>query len=201
MTRPALRGVIFDLDGTLVHEELDFEAIRAEIGLRPATPLLEALATMADGVRRRAEAIIDRHEAAAARLAVALPGVPRFLDWLDDLGVRRAVLTRNSGRAARAALAAAGLGGFEPVIARDDAPFKPDPSGIHAVCRAWDFAPGDVAMIGDYLFDLQAGAAAGCATVLVAHGRDLPFAASAGLVIDGFDPLPDRLSRFIRGVR
>jgi phosphoglycolate phosphatase-like HAD superfamily hydrolase len=38
-----IRGVVFDLDGTLVSQELDFEAIRREIGLPTGTPLLEAL--------------------------------------------------------------------------------------------------------------------------------------------------------------
>ena len=49
-----VRGVVFDLDGTLVVQELDFDAMRREIGLPPGTPLLEALEGM-DGphVQRR----------------------------------------------------------------------------------------------------------------------------------------------------
>jgi phosphoglycolate phosphatase-like HAD superfamily hydrolase len=39
------KGVIFDLDGTLADSRLDFARLRADLGLPPPTPILEALAT------------------------------------------------------------------------------------------------------------------------------------------------------------
>src|SRR3954453_3083841 len=92
----ALRGVVFDMDGTLIHQRLDFEAIRREIGLPTGTPLLEALEQLPPAERDRAWEGLDRHELTAAAGAEVLPGVAEFLAWLDDRGVRRAVLTRNS---------------------------------------------------------------------------------------------------------
>ena len=47
-----VRGIIFDMDGTLIVQELDFAAMRREIGLPPDTPLLEALAAMSEAERR-----------------------------------------------------------------------------------------------------------------------------------------------------
>src|SRR5438067_174891 len=41
-----VRGVVFDLDGTLVVEQLDYEAIRRELGLAPRSPLLEGIAAL-----------------------------------------------------------------------------------------------------------------------------------------------------------
>lgn len=43
---PMPRGVIFDLDGTLVDSGLDFDSMRREMGLDPGTPILESLATL-----------------------------------------------------------------------------------------------------------------------------------------------------------
>ena len=47
-TTPTPRAVIFDLDGTLTEPVLDFDAMRAEIGLPEGVPILEQL----DGARR-----------------------------------------------------------------------------------------------------------------------------------------------------
>lgn len=194
-----MTGVIFDLDGTLVHQALDFEALRCEIGLPPGTPLLEAFARLTAAEQQRAQAILHDHETAAARSAAALPGVVALLERLDNCGLRRAILTRNSRASALTALATAGLDGFDPILAREDVPFKPDPAGIHAICAAWETVPSRVLMIGDYHFDVHAGVAAGARTVLVTHGRDWPFAAEADLVIDSFHPIPADLAQWLWG--
>jgi HAD superfamily hydrolase (TIGR01549 family) len=181
-----LRGVVFDMDGTLVRQELDFEAIRREIGLPTGTPLLEALEALAEAERGSAWTILNRHEQSAAALAELIPGVTDFLDWLDGHGVRRAVLTRNSRSSAETVLARCGLTGFDPVVAREDGPFKPHPAGVWRACEAWGVPPDSVLMLGDYLYDIQAGRRAGSRTALLTHGRTWPFAAEADFVFSGF---------------
>lgn len=185
-----LHGVIFDLDGTLVHQHLDFEVIRREIGLPSQTPLLEALDGMSLPHMTSAFSVIERHEQAAAETAEALPGVGQFLARLDERGLRRAVLTRNSRASALAVLARCALTGFDPVVSRDDARFKPHPDGIWKICAAWGVPPESVLMVGDYRYDIEAGQAAGSRTALITHGRDLPFAADADLVLASFEDIP-----------
>src|SRR5262249_1927945 len=141
MMNGSVQGVIFDLDGTLIHQRLDFGAIRREIGLPPGAPLLEALAAMAPPAFLRANAVMDGHEWEAARSGTALPGVEALLVRIDAAGVRRAVLTRNSRASTQIALAVAGLGGFDPLVTRDDGPYKPDPAGVTATCAAWGVRP------------------------------------------------------------
>src|SRR6516165_7162926 len=82
-----IRGVVFDLDGTVVVQTLDFEAMRREIGLPSGTPLLEALETMTKVERIRAEAVFERHEAEAAAIATLLPGVYHFMRRLESRGI------------------------------------------------------------------------------------------------------------------
>ncbi len=40
----AIRGAIFDMDGTLVDSRLNFDEMRCEMGLAGGLPLLEAIA-------------------------------------------------------------------------------------------------------------------------------------------------------------
>jgi phosphoglycolate phosphatase-like HAD superfamily hydrolase len=118
------------------------------------------------------------------------PGVPEFLAWLEARSIRRAVLTRNSRQSAATILRRCGLS-FDPVVAREDGPPKPQPHGIWQICQAWQVAPAEVLMIGDYLFDVEAGRSAGTRTALVTHGRDWPFAHLADLIFPNFRELPE----------
>src|SRR5262249_14300826 len=147
-----IRGVVFDMDGTLVHQAIDFDAIRRELGLPTGTPLLEALDQLPPPERAAAWTILDRHEQTAAAAAEVLPGVRESLAWLAARPVRRGVLTRNSRSAATAVLARCGLPMFDPVVSRDDAPYKPQPQGLWQICTAWGLPPGEVLMLGDYLY-------------------------------------------------
>jgi phosphoglycolate phosphatase-like HAD superfamily hydrolase len=116
--------------------------------------------------------------------------VSEFLGWLDARQVRRAVLSRNSRRSVLASLNRVGLK-FDPVVAREDAPFKPNPHGLWQICKAWQFAPIEVLMVGDYVYDIQAGRAAGTKTALVTHGREWPFAHLADVTFPSFRELPE----------
>ena len=193
-----LRGVVFDLDGTLVVQELDFDAMRREIGLPVGTPLLEAVERLHGAEREAAVAVLRRHELAAAETARLNPGVGDFLDWLAGRGVRRAVLSRNMRQAVLKVLDRCGVS-FDPVLAREDAPYKPSPEGIWQICGAWGLAPAEVLMVGDYLYDVQAGRSAGTRTALVTHGRTLPFAALADVAFASFEDVPDVLRRWVGG--
>lgn len=187
-----LRGAVFDLDGTLVSQHLDFAAIRADIGLPAGQPILEALDRMQGEALCRAMEILDRHERSAAATAELHAGVCEFIDWLAALGVKRAVLSRNSRRSVVEVLARCGLQ-FDRIIAREDAPYKPNPQGLLHICGEWRLTPNEVVMIGDYLYDLQTGRNAGTRTALITHGRECPFAHLADVTFPNFLELPDLL--------
>ena len=185
-----IRGVVFDLDGTLVSQEIDFEAIRRELGVASGTPLLELLHGLPEAQRQSAWEIVDRHEREAAMRATLHAGVSDFVAWLETRSVRRAVLSRNSRQSVLTSLERVGLS-FDPVVAREDALFKPNPHGLWQICETWQIAPAEVLMIGDYLYDLQAGCSAGTRTALVTHGREWPFAHLADVTFPNFRELPD----------
>jgi HAD superfamily hydrolase (TIGR01549 family) len=173
---------IFDLDGTLTRAVHDFEAIRAELDLPLGRPLLEALAELpaADAARRFAR--LDAIELDLARGAEPAHDAAELLQALEERGTRCGIVTRNSLENARETLRAAGLERFfseSAIIGRDEAAPKPDPDGIRALLDQWSAGTQDTVMVGDHRFDLQAGRAAGVATIYVDMSESYPYAEHA----------------------
>lgn len=167
------QGMIFDLDGTLVDSALDFAAIRRDMGLLPGLPILEALAEVPEGAeKRRMLAVLAEHEAQGAERATLFPGVRAALELLHQQDIPTGILTRNSRGTTERVLQRLDLQ-FETVLTREDAPPKPDPTGLLMICERWQLAPAVVPFCGDYRFDLEAGRRAGMRTVLYAP-QELP---------------------------
>lgn len=167
---PPARGVIFDLDGTLVDSALDFEQMRREMGLPAGTPVLEGIAALPPDDAARCWSILEHHERAGCQRATCMAGAAELLADLAAQGFRRGLLTRNSRGFTSELIDRLGLQ-FDAVMTRDDAPPKPDPAAIWRICERWAIEPALAAMVGDYRFDLEAGRAARTRTVLYAAGR------------------------------
>jgi HAD superfamily hydrolase (TIGR01549 family) len=160
------RAVIFDLDGTLTVPLLDFDAIRAEIGLVEDRPILEQLAGADEGLRLRSEEILRRHERVAMERATLAEGCAELLARLRSRAIPHGILTRNTREAVELFMRRFDLA-FHGVYTREDGPVKPSPSGVLALCRGFAIDPADTLVVGDYKFDILAGRAAGCRTALV----------------------------------
>jgi HAD superfamily hydrolase (TIGR01509 family) len=159
------RAVIFDLDGTLTQPLLDFDAMRAEIGLPPG-PILEQLAHADEPTRARAEEILRRHEREAIAQATLADGCAELLAHLAARDIPAAILTRNIREVVDAFVRTFGFS-FAAVYTREDGPHKPSPAGVFALCEKMGVTPAETLVVGDYKFDILAGRDAGCATVLV----------------------------------
>ena len=157
--------VVFDLDGTLVTSELDFGAIKRDIGMGPE-PILEYMARVDEGERERAGAILDRHERRAAEVCGLVDGVPDVLAFLKADGIKTAMLTRNSRATVQTVLQRFDMR-FDTVVAREDAPPKPSPEPVFLISRTLGVQPSRMLVVGDYIFDIESGRNAGARTVLV----------------------------------
>jgi len=167
-SRPAPRAVIFDLDGTLTEPVLDFDAIRAEIGLPDGVPILEHLEQVTATQRAHAEAIMLRHERAAIAQATLSDGCADLLGHLRDSDIPMAILTRNV-REVVDTFARMFAFRFHAIYTREDGPPKPSPAGALLLCRAMGVDPAHTLAVGDYKYDVMAGRDAGCRTVLVSR--------------------------------
>ncbi len=183
---PQVRGIIFDMDGTLVDSRLDFDAMRREMGLPNGVPILEGLDATPDGpLRDQMLTVMRVHELRGADEAVLIEGVMEFLSHVDERGICAAVLTRNSRESTERTLGRLNLS-FSQIVTREDAPPKPDPAGVRLIAERWGLPSNEIIVIGDYLFDLQAGRRAGMRSILFAPGECPDFASEADFVLRDF---------------
>jgi len=159
-----LECVIFDLDNTLVDSKLDFALIKREIGTE--MPILEYRASVGPSEQARVDAILSRHETAAAAECELLPGARELLDYLEMSPIRRALLTRNSRRTIDTLTRRLGLR-FDVTLSREEAAPKPSPEPVKVICERLGVAPARCLMVGDFLYDMQTAERAGAMTMLV----------------------------------
>ena len=183
-----IRAVVFDFDGTLTRPgALDFPAIKAKLGCPEDTPVLEFIQAITDaGQRADAWAALERFETEAAAQSRPAHGIRRLMAFLNDRQVPAAILTRNSRSSVLRALdnfCGICASDFPAIITRDDpAAPKPNPEGVLLAADRLGIPAREILMVGDFIFDIEAGQRAGAMTALVAPAdsdkgrrtRDLP---------------------------
>jgi len=219
MTHFLFKIVGFDLDGTLLDTSGDLAAAvnHALTSVdRPALSVEQVKPMIGGGARHMLkqgltatggydEAMLDTlharllayYEANICVLTRPYPGVVDALDALAAKGVTLGIVTNKIERFARTVLAELGLiDRFACILGGDTlSESKPSPMPIHEMVR--QCGGGRAAFVGDSIFDIQAGQAAGLPTVACSYGflmqpvEDL----GADAVIDGFDALIPTLER------
>jgi phosphoglycolate phosphatase len=200
-----VRGVMFDLDGTLLDtiEDLAEGANRmlAEIG-RPQRTLDEIRSFVGKGIPNlvgrclggpagaspdavaRATVVFRRHYAQINGSHTRIyPGVEESLTQLRERGARLACVTNKSGDFTVPLLERMGLAGwFDAVVSGDTLPVKkPDPEVLHHACRLMGVETASALMIGDSQNDALAARGAGCPVLLLTYGY------SEGVPVDTID--------------
>jgi hydrogenase expression/formation protein HypE len=195
MNKPyAIKGVLFDFDGTLTQPgSLDFARIKQAIGCPAHMALLEFIETLPTlEKKKQAMAVLDRFEMEAARLSTPGTGAEALVEYLIGLNLPVGIITRNSRQSVACALknfSTVTVDDFYPLISRDDpVKFKPDPQGVLLAAEKMGVPVENLLVVGDYIFDTQAGKRAGAITVLLDHqdGKDLTLAES-DFTITGLD--------------
>jgi 2-phosphoglycolate phosphatase len=190
--RAGLRGVLFDLDGTLIDSAPDLaaaaNALRAARGLEPMPyerlrPMVGSGARGMVGVAMgRApgdaeydalrEEFLARYEAGLLQHTQVFATMQPVIDALDAARLPWGIVTNKIHRYADPVIAGLGLAQrASVVIAGDSTPHsKPHPAPLLEAARRLGLAPAACVYVGDDLRDVQAGRAAGMATVAAAWG-------------------------------
>ena len=164
------RHWIFDLDGTLTIAVHDFAGIRRMLGLPKDKGILAAISELPPEHARELLTRLDEHEYELACASVVAPGAQPLLAALAERGMRLGIVTQNNQRNLEITLEATGLRRYfqaDGFMTRETSAPKPQPDGILRLLAAWNASAGDALMIGNHRIDLEAGRAAGTATVHV----------------------------------
>lgn len=193
-----LKGMVFDMDGTITVLTLPLEAMRQdtkdyfiERGLPPE--LLEP----ADGIssstnkardyflnngvtqekwnRMEAEVdeILSQHEGSVADTAIPIDGALEVIGQIRELGIRTAILTNNGRPAVDRIVQQISLEShFDIIQTRHESPKpKPDPDGLLKVIKDLGLTPSEVIYVGDAMIDAVASKRAGIEFWGVATGE------------------------------
>lgn len=180
------------MDGTLTVAVHDFDAIRRELDIQSGVPILEALEAMPVD-----EAAIKREKLDAIELEIAaestpMPGAADLLNALSERDCRLGILTRNTEDSARVTLRACGFDHHfdtQDILHRDSCAPKPEPDGVIKLLTQWNTRGDDALILGDYLFDLQAGRRAGVASIHLDTSGAFPWPHEADLCVQALEQL------------
>lgn len=177
-SKPRLKGIVFDMDGTLTVPVIDFQAMyRAVLGhdeylaVKSKSPsgidILHHIESWSPDKQRRAyEVIADYEKQGLDRLQI-MPGAAELCSFLDSRNIRRGLITRNVKDAVDLFHERFNMK-FSPALSREYRPYKPDPAPLLHICSTWEVQSNEVMMIGDSLKDdVACGKQAGAFTCLL----------------------------------
>uniref|UniRef100_A0A0D9VMM0 Haloacid dehalogenase-like hydrolase domain-containing protein n=1 Tax=Leersia perrieri TaxID=77586 RepID=A0A0D9VMM0_9ORYZ len=177
--RHPLRGVVFDMDGTLTVPVIDFPAMYREVlggdeayaAARAAgggaVDILHCIESWGPDEQRRAYEVIARFEKDGLDRLQIMPGASQLCGFLDSKQIRRGLITRNVKTAVDLFHQRFGMI-FSPALSREFRPYKPDPAPLLHICSTWNIPPNEVVMVGDSLKDdIVCGKRAGAFTCLL----------------------------------
>ncbi len=171
----AIKGVLFDFDGTLTKPgSLDFGALREAVGCPKDRPILEFIEGFSSrNARERAQRILDEFEIEAARRSHPNEGAEALIPLLRSKGLKLGIISRNSQRAIRLALENfhhIRASDFDVILTRDQTYLpKPSPEAVLAAAGQMGLQPDQIFVVGDYVFDIEAGRNAGARTVFLTN--------------------------------
>ena len=187
-----LRGVLFDLDGTLIDSAPDLAGaanrLRADHGLAPL-PLADLRPMVGSGARGMVgvafgvapgearfellrDAFLAHYEAGLLELTRPFEGVEELLGALEAAGIPWGIVTNKATRFTRPIVDGLRLASRAAVVVCGDTTphSKPHPEPLLHAARAMALAPQSVLYVGDDLRDAQAARAAGMTMVAATWG-------------------------------
>jgi len=191
------RGIIFDLDGTLL-SSLEDIADCANLALEqmgfPAQPLEKYRYFVGDGVALLIQRILPEEVRGDEKIRAELlarysreygenegwaqktapyPGIPELLDAIDRKGVKKAVFSNKPANCTELCVSRLlSPWTFDEVVGQKDGviPKKPDPAGARIILERWKMSPEEVLYVGDTSTDMKTAQNAGLFSIGVTWG-------------------------------
>jgi HAD superfamily hydrolase (TIGR01509 family) len=190
-----IKGVIFDLDGTVVENDYDWPGIREALGTGENS-ILGYLDALEEPERSEKWAILETHEAEQTEASVLRQGVRELLALLRARGIAAALVTNNSRKNAAYLLEKFRLD-FDCVITRESGLWKPSGAPFLEVLRTLGLEPEVCGVIGDTRFDVLAALDAGIGSIFLLSDDPERFAGFPVEVYPDMDFLRERLESLL----
>jgi phosphoglycolate phosphatase len=186
-----IRGILFDLDGTLLDSAPDLVAtlnhLRDGLGLEalPETRMRAYASHGAAGLigagmppcddptmAARKRDFIEHYARHSYVRSRPFSGIGKLLAELADSGIPWGIVTNKIESLCVPILEQVGwLGSLSALVCGDSVQVsKPDPAGVLLACETMGVSPADALMVGDDPRDIEAGWRAGSQTVFVNYG-------------------------------
>jgi hydrogenase expression/formation protein HypE len=171
-----IQAVLFDFDGTLTKPgALNFPRLKESIGCPPDAPVLEYIDNLPT-LSQRNDALkqLERFEKEAAVNSEPNIGAQKLIHFLRSKGIGIGIITRNTLTSVEQALLNfedIDTSYFDVIVSRETpVPLKPKGDGIILAAETLKVDVKQLLMVGDFVFDIQAGQAAGCMTAFLDYG-------------------------------
>ncbi len=190
-----LKGVIFDMDGTVVDVTYDWNQIKAELDTQ-GKPILFYLKSLEEPEKSEKWKILEKYEREATQKARLKPGIREFLDLLSQKGVKKALVTNNSQRSVSFLLEKFNLE-FDCVISRESGLWKPSGAPFKAVLKKLGLKKKQCCVVGDSHFDIKAAQEAGISNVFILNEDKERFASMKAEVFSSVEEIIKRIKRLL----
>ncbi len=160
-----LEACVFDMDGTLIDSNYDWQAIRSALGVSGAS-ILEHLDNLKGEEQKEKWQRLHEFEQKATQTAKAKPAASDLLSLLRRQGIKTALVTNNSDRNVSYLMEKFGLR-FDVVVTRDSGLYKPSGAPVAEAVRRLNFPREKTLCVGDSLYDIIACREAGCGWVCI----------------------------------
>lgn len=167
-----IKLAIFDLDGTVVENDYDWQAIRKELGVEVGS-ILAYLDSLPEPVRSEKYALLEAHEKQQTEKAVVKEGMRELLGFLQEKRIKKALVTNNSAENVNYLLGKFELE-FDLVLTRESGLHKPAGAPFRAVIEQFKASPEETLVVGDTNYDLLAAKESGISRVFILKSQMTP---------------------------
>ena len=162
---PKLRGILFDMDGTIVDVPYDWTKIRAELKTQ-GKPVLSYLESLSEPEKTHKWKILEEYEDKATSNASMKKGMKTLFSFLKEKSVKTALITNNSEKNISFLMEKFHLS-FDVVMTRETGVWKPSGEPFLLAVKKMGVNREECCVVGDSYFDVLAAKAARISRIFI----------------------------------